>query len=483
MDDTEEGKALLKDTPEIVDLDPISPYHRSASKQRISLRLLMRFMMAAGLLLGIGVLTLMSWPYLTHSQQDPAPTPQSFTGSSPQLLTADNTLYLYTGKNIQALKLTTGAQLWSYQSPEEIHFVQTSADSNVVLLEGKTGNLIALDMKTGEFRWQLHLTSTGWNILTSYNNTILLFTAPQGIVAIRMTDGSELWQYGSTNTLNIDSTQNDLTLLDTSNQMVIRLDIQTGQSIMSYHLDGTLNGVMQGKIYIIESDQSMSAIQLSDGKKLWNYKNPNLTIGYLFSVGTNNQAYLTSQDGQIYAIGTDDGQERWHTRIDSGDLPVVLEQGDLANENVFLNGNAGMLAIISSVDGKVLWKTTKAVYNTLSCAPTIICFQTDNGVLSAVDRESGSELWNVQKRIAWVQYDDTHLYIFDLSNTASKPNALSALHMTDGKLLWSLPMKSPLTDYHLIAQNYYLLQSLGTLELVRLSDGKILWKKPSRPLL
>jgi outer membrane protein assembly factor BamB len=117
-----------------------------------------------------------------------------------QLLIADNAIYFRTEKNLLALELETGRQIWSYQADEirpnldldQQHlYVVTRKDS----FFGPANTIRALALTTGQEKWSQALSAGGYSRLVQDG---VVYAGEGALNAIDAATGKKLWSFKGT---------------------------------------------------------------------------------------------------------------------------------------------------------------------------------------------------------------------------------------------------------------------------------------------
>ena len=149
--------------------------------------------------------------------------------------------------------------------------------------------------------------------------------------------------------------------------------------------------------YTIDNSGLIRSIDLTNGRKLWQYRS-----GYepITGLGGNPQMLiLTSRDGDIAAMREiDEGLEPlWSTRIGSEVRATPVVDG----EQVFVRSVDGHLRSLSTVDGSEQWLVSQrvpALSVTGNSVPLVVgdlvIVGFDDGKLTAYDRDTGKTMWS-----------------------------------------------------------------------------------------
>ncbi len=243
-----------------------------------------------------------------------------------------------------------------------------------------------------------------------------------------------------------------------ANQKVSALDPATGRHIWSKQLtalhkkDKSAVGggvaVLGDKLVVSSGFGFVTALAVADGKEIWKQRTDSPLSSAPAVIGT--RAYVTSTDNQVYAIDTDTGVIVWSdqaiaesARILSAPSPAV------SNEILVAPYSSGELIAYLPANGRRLWQDTLttigrftplSAINDIAGHPTIengvVYAASHSGVLTAIDARSGQRLWAILfgSRLGPVVAGD---YIFIVGTEGQ----VACIQKVDGKIVWvrSLP--------------------------------------------
>jgi outer membrane protein assembly factor BamB len=183
--------------------------------------------------------------------------------------------------------------------------------------------------------------------------------------------------------------------------------------------------VSGGRIYLMSSkgieDESVSALDVKDGKKIWSTKigkvgnpdqNPNFPAARSTPTVDGSMLYVLGSDGDLVCLESATGKVRWHKslRSDFGGLAPTwaYAESPLVDGDVLVCTPGGKVATIVALDkrnGDVIWKSAvpggdAAGYASLIAAnigniKQYIAYT--GGGLVGVDAKTGDFLWRYEK--------------------------------------------------------------------------------------
>lgn len=197
--------------------------------------------------------------------------------------------------------------------------------------------------------------------------------------------------------------------------------------------------VVDGLVYTGAQDGWAYGLEATTGAIRWSWHAPAGVTDITVSGGT---AYVSVQDGRLYAIGLADRREHWHApqAASGGNRPGIPM---IEGETIYLGSNGGGLVLaIDRATGKQVGQWTSP---------------------------SNSETSSAAER-------DGIVYV------ASKGDGLFALRGPDLQQQWHADAPAVFTGVELVGDVLYLAGDDGRLLAYRASDGTELWETPIAPL-
>jgi outer membrane protein assembly factor BamB len=237
-----------------------------------------------------------------------------------KLLLEHGALYAVNGANLTALRADSGAVQWQFNldpglgdSITDIFLV-----GNTLLVWSPT-TLDGLDASNGHVRWHKDTQAQDLRVVGNTVYTIFidvpdggLWNIVTGLRALRMQDGTQLWQ--------------------------VNAPVQDSQA--SFITDETFFraiGPTRGDV---------EARSIQDGHQLWQMPSGNTFIDLTADGGT---LYLETQQGEVNALHATDGKQLWQYQGTSGDLSLV-------DHVLYLVGkDSGEVIALDPIKGTQLW--------------------------------------------------------------------------------------------------------------------------------
>lgn len=159
--------------------------------------------------------------------------------------------------------------------------------------------------------------------------------------------------------------------------------------------------IAEGRLFVMSSEESLTAVDAKEGKSLWKFhRDPpgGFTIrGNARPQVAHGTVFAAFADGTVAALNPADGATKW-TRLVSGTgeyLDIDWLEAPEADGRVYVaSAKAGALAL-DAATGETAWTAALPGANhVLVDGPRI--FAGGRGLLLALDRQSGTELWRLK---------------------------------------------------------------------------------------
>jgi len=162
----------------------------------------------------------------------------------------------------------------------------------------------------------------------------------------------------------------------------------------------TQPAVSEGRLLVMSSEQSVTALDLKDGKRLWKFhRDPpgSFTIrGDAQPRVANGSVYVAFADGTVAALQPENGVAKWTRQISgTGDyLDVDWIEAPEGDDHIYVaSAKAGIVAVEAST-GQPSWTYPLAGANHVLVEGARV-IGGGQGELVAVDRANGKKLWSL----------------------------------------------------------------------------------------
>ncbi len=253
----------------------------------------------------------------------------------------------------------------------------------------------------------------------------------------------------------------------------------------SRHTYSKLNPIAFGqKIYSVEDDGTLIAMNISDGRQLWHIKSKlHFTAGPEVIDGN----LILAASSMILAFDLNTGEEKWRRKVAS----EVLSSP---------KGNAGILVVqavdgtvvaMSSSNGEILWEvpqTTPALSLRTKSAPAIsgdkVLVGLSNGKIVILNLYSGMEEWTHTLAVSrgrselqrLVDISADPIMIGDIAYVVAYQGNLAALDVHKHELLWERKI-SAFQDMAFDQKSIYITDDEHNLWAIDQKTGATLWKQ------
>lgn len=199
---------------------------------------------------------------------------------------------------LYAIQKDGGAQDWLFPPSGFPHPVGTLvgrpvAAGDLLLIGSSDGILYALDLKSGELRWEFATKDKIWSTPTVVDDVAYFGSLDHGVYAVNVADGKRRWRFQA---------------------------------------DGAITGtplVTGGRVYIGSLARTFYALDAASGKEVW--QRPLDGWGWADPITDGQALYVATLGGTLYALDPATGKERWSTFLRAPTLlPPVFLSGFLA---------------------------------------------------------------------------------------------------------------------------------------------------------
>jgi outer membrane protein assembly factor BamB len=317
-----------------------------------------------------------------------------------------------------------------------------AAVNGVVYVVAISGNMYALDARTGTFRWQ-----TETNPQKKTPPDPKLITAPVVVSGATTSSG----------------VAHDIVCSGSDNGGVCAFNSDTGALIWHAEIKSkafsspTVGGNM---VYAALDDGNLYALDAASGERLWRASTGELAVPLSSPVlaeptQADRLIFIASDDGYVYAFVAQNGAQRWRTYVNAS----VFSSPAVADGSVYVGSATGSVSALHEDTGERSWSTLLSANSVgrLSSPEVpdhdgIVYLQAEDGSIYALDAGNGKPRWKapavvtffnspaVARGAVFAGSSDGNLYVVD----AGTGNQRETIDLKSG------PLSSPVVEQGMI---------------------------------
>ncbi len=312
---------------------------------------------------------------------------------------------------VSAFDMASGNRRWRRETDRTDEDAATMASG--VAVSGETlfvasglAELIALNVADGSVRWRVDLPAPARGAPTVAGGSIFVPTVNSQLVALSTEDGRRIWTHRAnaipTIPLGLGSpaVEDDMVVAGFPSGELLALRAGDGRVVWSESLAAAGTGALSdisavrarpalggGRVIAIGMGGLTICVDLRSGRRLWEQEAGGTEGAWL----AGEWVFMSSDAGQVLAIGRDSGQVRWATSLRPAARgnrrpdPVNLSGPVLAGGRLFVGTSLSELVAIDPASGEVLSRTELPAGMTLqpAVAGGLLLAATDNATLVA----------------------------------------------------------------------------------------------------
>ncbi len=316
---------------------------------------------------------------------------------------------------------------------------ETTEENGTIYVGSDTGDLYAIDAKTGDQIWKNSIAGDIQSAPLVKNGTV--YVAPfntDTFYAIDADTGEHVWNYSTDGLLSDPApvfADGKVYVGYYDNQMHA-IDEVTGEREWVYNVSSSdykpAPGVSNGTIYFNDpGNKYVVAVNTSDGTERWKTSTSG-TPGKMVTYW-NGMVYTGTDDGTIYELNATSGNVSWSYSSGS----EMTSAPAVANGRVYVGLKNNNLTAINSESGDLAWKFTgSSDWPSQGIIPAngMVYFGSQDGNFYAVDNDTGNEQWSVNTGAVYSAstYDSGSIYV-----AAGGSDTLYSLDSDNGDVQWS----------------------------------------------
>lgn len=296
---------------------------------------------------------------------------------------------------VSALNLKNGKHLWQNELKAKIGGFKDSksrasglaVDKDMLFATTGFGGIYAMDAKTGQSKWRRIMESPIRIAPTVTSQMLIVQTVDNNIYALDKTNGQELWRFGVAHEDTVFAggaapaydAEDNVVVAGFSNGEIVVLNATVGTPLWSSMLVankqvsssteintiGASPIVENGVIYAISNSNSMLALDMRSGDKLWekeigSMQNMLLVGDYLFVISNRNILYaIEKESGDI--VWATDVKDRIYDEDENPSTVVYAAAPLMINNQILLAFSNGKVLRIDAVTGEIKAKTSLGI--------------------------------------------------------------------------------------------------------------------------
>jgi len=241
-------------------------------------------------------------------------------------------------------------------------------DGDSIYAVSANGNIVAVDIASGNTRWRTRLDVTVTGGLGAGNGLVLLGTQDAEVIALRQLDGEELWRGRVTSeVLSAPQTNGDIVVAQTVDDKLIALDADSGE-----------------RRWIYETTQPPLTLRGTSKPLI----TPAGTVVAGFSNGT------------LVSVNAADGVYRWEQRVAVPEGRYDIERVIDVDGDLLIDGNRilaasyqGNLMAFDILSGRIVWGMSASSYHGMDRGFGNLYYASDSSHVVAVRDNSEDVVW------------------------------------------------------------------------------------------
>ncbi|GAB3440167.1 caspase, EACC1-associated type [Actinophytocola sediminis] len=270
--------------------------------------------------------------------------------------------------NLYAVDVASGQQRWQPYPLGGMARSSPVVAAGVVYVGSDSGNLFAIDAASGEPRWRrpLHTEGAlGWSSPVLAGGSVYVGSEDQHLYAVDAGSGEQHWRFPARGTIWGPAVADGVVYLGSADHHLYAVDTTTGEERWSFQADDVVwrPAVADGVVYFGSDDRNLYAVDVTTGSERWAQDfAARVTTTPVVAGGV---VYVGGDDDHLYAVDARDGEPRWRLRTDGDVRSTAAVAGDV----VYVGSNDGNLYAAATVDGTERWHTR--VGDTLWSSPVV----------------------------------------------------------------------------------------------------------------
>ena len=251
-------------------------------------------------------------------------------------------IYTASNRGLMAHALADGSEVWRHEFPGRASGSSPLVVGDLVIAGGGDGFARALDIRTGEERWNADIVADAPPDPEGFDGAKARIGDDRARPRTASSDGSAVF----------------LPIFDQCR--VIALDLKTGKSLWSYQTRGWIGGgttVGEGKVFVGSQDRKVYALDAKTGKVAWAFETKWRADGDLaYGDGS---VFACASDGRCYRLDAKTGGKVWEyeTPVGPDKKHFFLSGSPVVDASaVYFGSWDGHLYALNREDGSLKWR-------------------------------------------------------------------------------------------------------------------------------
>jgi outer membrane protein assembly factor BamB len=278
---------------------------------------------------------------------------------------------------------------WRYDAAGEITGSAATANG-LVYFTGKRGDLFAVDVQSGDLRWQAHLGDFVSKSTPAISGNTVIVAGGYALFAFNAGTGEQLWK------------------------LPIQYAAQSSPTI-----DGSV-------AYVASQTGRVYAVDIASGAQIWSYNAEAVIVSSPAVSGA--YVYVGTDSGIVHALRVDRGTAIWKTEV-GGNIfasPAVIDG------KVIVEARGQALVALTADEGTELWRYGISGQSSVAIGGGLVIAGSDDGGIHAIDLATGQPEWLFPTGSPVIS---SPVIVGGTIFAASGLN-LYAVNLTDGTGLW-----------------------------------------------
>ncbi len=351
---------------------------------------------------------------------------------------------------------------------------ETSADPTSAMFQGtpeRTGCFSAPTISEPTILWTAEVGLQGWlNNPVISDGVVFVGSAGSvqfegdrrdGVYAIDLATGDELWFYRANNDVNGVAVSGDLVIATGDEYAVWGIDVTSGRPVWSALLGGSVFGaplIIDDLVFVGDASGTLTALNLNTGQIQWKATVAGDIRGGPASDGE--LVYVVGEDREVLAA-TLDGQEVWRTTVEgpAGARTSVFAAPTVAGDYLIISlvrdavfADPGLIALDKST-GDLVWRASDAAgvkteWGSVRSSPAVagdmlVYGDTYSSQLIAVSIETGETLWSVEVGVFCYRHWSSPIVVSGQAILPRYDGGVYSVDLVSRSKLWEIYIGDP----------------------------------------